>query len=302
MITERQRQARDMGIGASECATILGLDPWRTPYDLWLLKTGRHEESGERGSEAREIGNLIEDTIAALAERRIGRRLVKPTATYKADNGIMFANLDRQVGHAKRGSDNCELKSTGLTDGWGEPGSDQIPDRVMIQVHAQMVCCDARVSHVARLLGRFGFSFEMYRVEYNPRLADAIVARVLEFWDNHVEKDVPPAAVPSIDVISHVRRVAGKVIDVGSDVVDAYAVARDARKAAEKNEETAKAQLLAALGDAEVGTAPGWSVSFKTVETKRLDAGAIQKAHPDLCAEFIKSSGYRRLDVREVTQ
>jgi len=28
-------------IGASDVPVILGLSPWRTPYDLWSIKTGR---------------------------------------------------------------------------------------------------------------------------------------------------------------------------------------------------------------------------------------------------------------------
>lgn len=304
MITERQRQVRNQGIGASEVAAVLGLDPWRSAYDLWLLKTEKHEESGadRDGTEAQEIGNLIEDTTAALAERRLGCRLVKPTATYKADNGVMFANLDRQVEVARRGADNCELKSTGLLDGWGEEGSDEVPERVVIQVTAQMVCSGAVLSHVARLLGRHGFSFAMYRVEFDARLAAIIEERVCDFWHKHVERDIPPdGSVPSVAAISHIRREPGKVITLTDQaVVRAFAAARDARKAAEEQEDKAKAELLAALGDAEGAMAPGWSVSFKSVKTKRLDTDSLKAAHPEIdYSAFMKPSAYRRLDVRE---
>ncbi len=300
MITERQRQVRNQGVGASECAAVLGLDPYRSAYDLYILKSELHEESGERAeSEAQAIGNLIEPTTAALAEQRLGCRLVKPTSTYKAPNGVMFANLDRQVEKSIRGADNCELKSTGLTEGWGEEGTDQIPERTLIQVTAQMVCSDARVSHVARLLGRWGFSFSMYRVEFNPRLAQVIEENVLEFWRCVEDGRAPANSVPSLEVISHVRRVPGKVVDISPEVVSNYRRAVSTRKDAEQVEEEAKAVLLAALGDAEVGKAGNLTASFRTIETNRFDAAAFKTAHPDLHAQFTKSSGYRRLDVKE---
>lgn len=304
MITERQRQVRNQGVGASECAAVLGLDPYRSAYDLWVFKTEKHEETGRaEENEAQRIGNLIEPTTAALAEQRLGVRLVKPTATYKAANGVMFANLDRQVGESRRGADNCELKSTALLDGWGEEGTDEVPERVLIQVHAQMLCSDASLSHVARLLGRYGFQFSMYRVVRNESLMRVIEDKVCDFWHKHVEKDIPPTgSIPSVGVMSHVRREAGKTVTIAADVVRAYMAARDALKAAEKEEEHAKALLLAALGDAEAGSADGLSVSFKAVSTTRLDTEALRSAHPDLFTAFAKASTYRRLDVRETAQ
>jgi putative phage-type endonuclease len=301
MITARQKQLRNMGVGASECAAVLGLDPYRSAYDLYIFKSELHEESGERPeSEAQAIGNLIEPTTAALAEQRLGCRLVKPTSTYKAANGVMFANLDRQVEKSVRGADNCELKSTGLTEGWGEEGTDQIPERTLIQVTAQMVCSDARVSHVARLLGRWGFSFSMYRVEFNPRLAEVIEEGVLEFWKCVEGGYAPKHSVPSLDVISHVRRTPGKVVDISPEVVANYRRAVATRKEAEVIEDESKAVLLAALGDAEVGQAGNVRASFRTIETTRFDATAFKAAHPEMHAQFVKSSGYRKLDVREV--
>lgn len=301
MLTARQKQLRNMGVGASECAAAMGLDPYRSAYDLYILKSELHEESGEREeSEAQAIGNLIEPTTAALAEKRLGCRLVKPTATYKAANGVMFANLDRQVEKSVRGADNCELKSTGLIEGWGEEGTDQIPERTLIQVTAQMVCSDARVSHVARLLGRWGFSFAMYRVPFNERLAQVIESSVLDFWRCVEQGRAPEGSTPSLDVISHVRRTPGKVVDISAAVIANYRAAVATRKEAEAVEDKAKAELLAALGDAEVGQAGNVRASFRTIETTRFDATAFKAAHPEIHAQFVKPSAYRKLDVREV--
>lgn len=300
MITTKQRQARNQGVGASECAAILGLDEYRTAYDLWVLKSELHEVSGEPAeTEAQEIGNEIEVTTARLAAKRLNCRLVKPTATYKAANGIMFANLDRQVERSVRGADNCELKSTGFVEGWGDEGTDQVPKRVLVQVTAQMLCSDARVSHVARLLGRWGFSFAMYRVDYSAPLAAVIEERTLQFWEC-VDKGVPPSnSLPSLDVVTHLKRTPGKVVQIDGACLAAFKAANEARKQAEKNEEQAKANLLAALGDAEVGEGGGLKASFKTINTTRFDVKALEAAEPATYAKYLKASGYRKLDVRE---
>ena len=38
---------RKSGIGSSEVATILGLNPWETPYQLWRRKVGLDEPKTE---------------------------------------------------------------------------------------------------------------------------------------------------------------------------------------------------------------------------------------------------------------
>ena len=37
------RKFRALGVGGSDMSTILGLNPYSTPYELWLEKTGRQQ-------------------------------------------------------------------------------------------------------------------------------------------------------------------------------------------------------------------------------------------------------------------
>ncbi len=53
--------ARRLGIGGSEIAIILGESPWRTPYDLWLEKTGKKISE--------DIGNLPHVQRGVLGEK-----------------------------------------------------------------------------------------------------------------------------------------------------------------------------------------------------------------------------------------
>lgn len=299
-ITENQRKQRIHGIGASECAAVLGLDPWRSAWDIWAIKTGKIEEPDGDSSEAQKIGNIIEPTIAELASMRLGCKLVKPKNTYKADNGVMFANLDRQVERAAKGSPNVELKSTALVDGWGEEGTDDVPERVYVQVHAQMLCSASDISHVARLLGRHGFSFSMYVVPLNRELAEIIEERVCDFWHKHVVKDIPPSdSPPSIEIASALRRVSGKSVEIAYDIVSRFVDARNRRIEAEAAESAAKAALLAAMSDAEVGVADGYEVSFKTVSRRLLDSDRLKREKPDVFSEYQKVVSYRRLNAKE---
>jgi len=39
-------QERRKGIGGSDAAAVLGLSKWKTPYALWLKKTGQGTDDG----------------------------------------------------------------------------------------------------------------------------------------------------------------------------------------------------------------------------------------------------------------
>ena len=51
------RKFRALGVGGSDMSTILGLNPYSTPYELWLEKTGRQQPEDISGKWAIVKGN-----------------------------------------------------------------------------------------------------------------------------------------------------------------------------------------------------------------------------------------------------
>lgn len=293
-ITANQLAQRAEGIGASEVAAVLGLDPYRTAYDVWAEKTGKIVRADDPPSAAAEMGNLLEPVIGRMAEAEIGSRVVRPTGTYKSDNGVMLANLDFQVGRAQRGADIVEAKSTHIAEGWGEAGSCDVPERVYLQVHAQMLCSASLLAYVARLCGRFGFEFALYRVPFNARLAHTIEDGVCAFWHNHVVKDIPPEdSVPSEETYKRFRRVARKSVAIAAELVADWRAKDAAAKTSEKLAADAKARVIAALGDAEEGTSDAGRVTYFEATRGGFDAERFRKDHPDLAAMYARQTVYR---------
>ena len=69
---------RKSGIGSSEVATILGLDPWETPYQLWRRKVGLDEPKTE--TFAMKAGHYLEDAVAQFWHDDTGREIIKSSA------------------------------------------------------------------------------------------------------------------------------------------------------------------------------------------------------------------------------
>ena len=66
---------RELGIGSSEVGTILGVNPFETPYQLWLRKKGMTPPVEE--NEAMRAGHILEGAVARYFEEETGRQVIK---------------------------------------------------------------------------------------------------------------------------------------------------------------------------------------------------------------------------------
>lgn len=296
MITEKQGSERLRGVGSSDVPTILGLNPWATPHDLWLVKTGQAD--GPEENDAMRLGTVLEAGVLQLASERLGVKVVKPTSTFVGCDQFMRANVDGMVGIAKRGSPIVEAKTTGRIDGWGDEGTDEVPEGVKAQVMFQMLCASSDVAHVACLQGDYGLRLKMYRVPFCEDYAGYIHERVRDFWRNHVEPRVPPAGLPSLDVLKRVRRSeAAPVVPIDGTLFVEDARAQRLLKEAQATADAARAALLVALGTATAGEGGGYRIKVSKVESSRFDAKAFAEANPDDAAKWTVRSAHSRTTV-----
>ena len=270
MITELQRQQRKQWVGASSVASVMGENPYESAYDLWAKLTGKLPED-DIDSDAAAIGNAVEPAILALTAGRLGCKVVRPTGTFRYDGLPLAANVDGMIEKAQRGSPIVEAKSTGVAEGWGEAGTEQVPNRVLLQVQAQMMCSESEIAHVARLFGRFGFKFDLYEVPRHEGLQQAIADAVGEFWVC-VQSDTPPdGSLMSPEVAKVIRRVPTKVVQGGAvelAAIEDYRAAKAAAKVADAMVEETEAKVKTMLGDAEALVVPGYTYEAKQVARK----------------------------------
>lgn len=302
MLTPSQLEARRNWLGASDIAAIVGESPYTDAFSLWAEKTGKVPAS-EVG-DAAEWGNILEPVILDCAGKALGRRVVKSTGTFThPDLACVRVNPDGFVDASKRGNPIVEGKSTSISEGWGEDGSDQVPTHVLIQVTMQMRCTNSAFAHVARLYHKMGHpDFKLYTVAFSRSLSDALDEAAGEFWRVNVQGDTPPdVTAMSLPTLGQMPR-AAKLVQVDPSIVKAFTDARAASKAAEEAADEAKAQLVSALGDGDAAEVPGWRVKYLNVKQERVDMDALRSAAPDLVAQHMKSSGYRKLDVRAIKE
>lgn len=100
-------EERRRGIGGSDVAAVLGLNPYKTPLDLWEDKTGKAEESHQ--SESAYWGSTLEDVVAKEFSMRTGMKVQRLTKSLSVSfdavindvpseaRGWARANIDRAV-------------------------------------------------------------------------------------------------------------------------------------------------------------------------------------------------------------
>lgn len=89
---------RALGITATDIPVILGLSPYKTPWQLWAEKTGRINPPDLSGNPNIQRGIALEDKARQLAEARYGEFLL-PLCGECAKWDVLRASFDGVDSH-----------------------------------------------------------------------------------------------------------------------------------------------------------------------------------------------------------
>jgi putative phage-type endonuclease len=296
-------EVRKNGIGGSDAAAAVGLSPYMSPLELWLIKTGRDANlprpDADDTTEPVYWGTLLEPIVAASYTKQTGNKVRRVNAVLRHPTiPFMLANIDREV-VGNRDVQLLECKTA------GEFGArlwrDGVPEYVQLQVQHQLAVQGRQAADVAVLL--CGQKLEVHRVVRD----DALIARLIEleaaFW-RYVETDTPPPADGSESADRALRCLypgAGGTVDFTGDrslcstFSDLVAVrARiDGHQAIESK---LKQTIQQAMGEADRAEFETGSVSFRrSRDGAGIDLQRLLTDHPELAAQYaITKPGSRR--------
>jgi len=268
--SEWLRQRRS-GIGGTDISAIIGLNPWRTPLDVWRDKTGR-DTSETITAEAAYWGNALEDLVARRYAEVTGRQVQRINTMLRIDDTPAIANIDRSVinpeiakrvrvlddGHSLTTDRILECKTahamaSNRSDEWGVPGTDEVPEHYWLQVQWYLGITGADIGDLAVLFG--GQKHLIYTIEADRGLFDDLLETATIWWRDHIEADMPPE--PS--TADECRRVwkshtAGKVNVADAQVVGALSRMAEIKAAIKEMQDELsglETTVLKAFGDAE---------------------------------------------------
>ncbi len=299
MISDLQKEQRKRFIGSSDTAALFGLDPFKPATDVYVDKVFDLEKELPE-SEAMDIGNRYEGVLLDYASDKLGYPIER-NLTFISDTYPIFAcNLDGLIIKEDGTCEIVEAKTTGMADEWGKESTDEVPDRVLLQVHHQMLCTGFKTAHVVALIGKFGLKEKIYKVDRNDELIKTIIDTGSNFWYNNVIPKIPPKEdIKRPEIIRYIKRI-NKLSNVNKELIDAYLLAKADRLRAEEIEEQYKARIELELGECDGAEFDdGTKVTFfKQKGADIVDVKALKEKYADIYKTISKPNEYRVLRIK----
>ena len=296
-LTDAQRTARQLGIGGSDAAAVVGLSPYMTPYQLYLDKVGMAPPDDDE-TLAMKFGTLLEEPIVEhycdVTQRQVRRQ---PLTTHTV-HPWMLANIDRQILNDPRGPGILEVKTTNDWTGRGIQGLDDIPDHYYLQLQHYLSVYDYGWGSFAVLIG--GSRFVWFDVVRNQAVIDELIRQEAAFWELVLTRTPPPVdgSVRTGELLKRMYpRDRGMVLTLDAPPLMAAAErlrqAKATIKAAEAESQACENMLKSAIGDASIAEIPGWGkITWKTNKDgvrEWVDLDLLKATYPDAYAACFKS-------------
>lgn len=179
--SEKWHDWRATGIGGSDAPVIMGVSPYRTPFDLWQSKTGRTKDE-PNGAMLRGIN--LEPIARKAYEDRTGR-IMQPVCLESIERPWMRGSLD---GAEIDLSLILEIKCPGQND-HATARAGKVPEHYRPQVQHLLAVSGAKCLHYWSFDGADGVLVE---VEPDADYIAGMIERELAFFENHIKADTPP--------------------------------------------------------------------------------------------------------------
>lgn len=277
-------EARALGIGGSDAAVIMGMNQYKSPYQLWLEKTGQVEPPDLSGNQYVYWGTKNEANIADWFQEETGKRVKRLGTLRSMEYPFMLANVDRTVVGENAG---LEIKTAGVSQ-YRKWKDDEIPDAYYCQCLHYMAVTGAAYWYIAVLLG--GNEAKWKRIERNEEDIQHLIMAETDFW-KLVEARTPPP-VDGSDSCAAALSAQYKGGDPNYSIilppdVDGVIASLEDDKAimdALKKQITEKEnRLKALLGNAEEGATDHYRVLWKTQAGRSsVPLAKIKKQTPDI--------------------
>lgn len=252
---------RESGIGSSEVATILGLNPWETPMQLWRRKKGIDQPKEENF--AMKAGHYLEDAVSRFYSDETGKEIIKASAgdwlIVNNEKPFLRVSPDRTYwipGRPKsdRNKGIVECKTTQM-----EVDADNPPQHWFVQLQYQLGVAELEQGALAWLT--MGRNFGYRDFTFDKEFYQWMVEEVEKFWRDNIVANVEPDPVSVEDVLlRNPRHVPQKMVEADQDIIEACRLLKQIKEEVKDFNTQAKEledRIKMYFGDAEAITAPG---------------------------------------------
>ncbi len=293
-------------IGSSDASAVLGVNPWKSEYQLWLEKTGELEPEDLSDNMAVRVGTEIEDVIARLAAEEMGWTIQnRHQVLQHEEHDWMTANVDREIIDHPDGVGVLEVKNTSvrLKDEWfGSEGSEIVPARTIVQVHHQCAVKGYDHAWVAALIG--SHDLQIRRVPIDDELIERIEREEQAFVQSVIDREPPDVdgsdaarehimdRFPDLTSRDEPRKMEGEEAGEMAELIQRYDDAKEQKDEAEDELDAIKNRIMEVAGEDKKVAVDVRGETRKVTQVhrvyERFDSKQFEQDYPDLYEEYLQ--------------
>ena len=281
--------ARREGIGGSDASVIVGLNRWKSPFQLWLEKTGTAEPEDLSDNEYVYWGKVLEEAVAQRFCELTGKKVQRRGLLQMDEYPFILASVDRMVVGENAGLE-CKTCNGFAAKEWED---DEVPAAYYVQCQHYMMVTGCDRWYIAVLIG--GNRFVWKEIPRNDNEIDLLLEAEVDFWNK-----VTTGTMPEVDGSESCKdalaaEFRGGVTEpltlpeAATVIVERIQELDTVKKNTEEDIEHYKNQLRRIMGDYELGYAGDYKVSWKSQAGRtNIDSKALKAKEPEIYAKYAK--------------
>ena len=287
---------RLLGIGGSDAGTIMGANPYKTEYELYLEKRQELEAEDIGDKLPVKIGNALEDFVAKQYQDETGFKVQRFTSQLQhPEHAWMLGNLDRVVSlDGKAPSFKGEIRTSRLLECktalgkfidksvWGPSGTDQVPEHYLFQCMHYLAVAGADQCDLAVLMA--GPEVRIYHIPRDDELIETMIAVEAAFWQRVIDGNPPEIDYNHSSTPALLKRMYpgtdGSTIELPETVTHWQQVLNEAKSQSAYYDDVvtgAKNHILHLMGNAAIAKLPdGTAYARKIIKKKSFSVDATE--------------------------
>ena len=302
---------RQSGLGGSDVSSVLGVNPWQTPLDVYESKVGPIVSL--EGNSRMIAGNRLEDAIALYWEDATGLKTKNDhKIRYHPEHDFLLANVDRvntlptpdnplrddsekliersDWTKVNKGLGILEIKTAGYHSYKNWNGA--IPEYYYCQLQHYLNVTGYAWGEFAVLVD--GHEFHRHSFDRDDEFIELMTKKLVDFWQHYVLEKTPPPPISDGDMKklypNHIPEKHIKADTVLANRISTLKKIKTEVAKLQKEQKEHEIEIKKVMGDAEAVVYDGQSLATwrQGKSRKHFDKKQMAQSHPDLLAKFTK--------------
>ena len=313
---EKWLKARKEGIGGSDAASVLGLNPYKSSMRVYMDKIStnhvgnklkdiyedesirdiyKHEsikdklEIDKEVNYKMELGNKLKNFIANEFVLKTGKKVRSINGILKNDKyPFALANIDRAVIGEKAFLE-CKITNSYSKKLWQK----EVPIYYKIQCYHYMAITGATHCYIAALIGNE--ELVIHKIDRNEEIINEIMDLEKMFWDKCILGEELPSPDGSEDY-SKVLQVLYKdsideelILFEKGDLLKRYDDVREFVKNLDMERKAIEQYLQMQMKDYEVAYLGDRKITWKKQVRNTIDTKKLKQDHPEIASKYMKT-------------